>query len=95
MRRNKKIYKIIKNILPSLIIIIGSVSSLIYLWFNQVVLTGKILILSIFGFISILIISAVYLGYKLQSVKSYFQYRLPGERIRGSNEVVEVRKPPR
>lgn len=95
MRRNKKIYKVIKNILPSLIIIIGSVGSLIYLWFNQVVLTEKILILSIFGSISILIISAVYLGYKLQSVKSYFQYRLPGERIRGSNEVVEVRKPPR
>lgn len=95
MRRNKKIYKVIKNILPSLIIIIGSVSSLIYLWFNQVGLTEKILILSISGSISILIISAVYLGYKLQSVKSYFQYRLPGERIHGSNEVVEVRKPPR
>lgn len=95
MRRNKKIYKVIKNILSSLIVIIGSVGSLIYLWFNQVVLTEKILILSIFGSISILIISAVYLGYKLQSVKSYFQYRLPGERIRGSNEVVEVRKPPR
>lgn len=95
MKRNKQLYNITKNILSSIIIILGSIGSLVYLLFNKINLTERILVLNVVGTIVILIISAIYLGYKLQSLKSYFQYRLPGERIRGSNEVVEVRKPPR